>query len=103
MVIDRRWLVENRSKIQTCMLDLDDFGAALQSQKSEHWAVYTTLVGIVFSLWRAVFLIQRDWTLKTHRKHARELLGILIETNIIGFPQDQRTAQWTAGFYLENA
>jgi hypothetical protein len=105
MAIDRRWLVRNRSKIQHRMLRLDEFGKVLKCHEEQDvfWLIYTTLVGVVFSLWRAVFLIQVDRSVVAERLDTEKLLGILIDTNAIGFPQDVATAQWTAGYYVNNA
>ena len=103
--VDKRWLVENRSKIQMRMLELYEL------HKFEHdhdlnkdvWPIYGVLIGAVFSLWRAVFLIRGERDPNVEIEHGRILLGTLIETNAIGFPQDVAAAQWTAGYYVNNA
>jgi hypothetical protein len=77
--IDRRWLVEKRSDIQRRIL------------------------GVAFSLWRAVFLIRVDRTATGEVDHGRALLDILIRTNAVAFPQDEKTAHWMAGYYMNNA
>jgi hypothetical protein len=102
--IDRAWLVENRSNIQTRLLELDKVDDAMSKGGASHLdPFFNMMVGVAFSLWGAVFLIRTDYDRKSEHAHARELVGILIETNVVGFPQDQKTANWTSGYYINNA
>jgi hypothetical protein len=102
--VNRRWLVENRSKVQERLLALDELAPLVVKSKAiAARALFNMMVGVSFSLWRAVFLIQTDYDLDSEHDHAVELLGILVETNAVGFPQDKQTANWTAGYYINNA
>jgi hypothetical protein len=85
------------------MLHLDELGKHLRDKPVELQGIYSILVGTIFSLWRAVFLIRTERSFREEVLHADALLGILIETNAVGFPQDVATAQWTAGYYVNNA
>jgi hypothetical protein len=101
---DLTWLVQQRCKIQDLLLALYQFDQFLaQEQRERYHDVFGLLVGIAFSLWRAVFLSVPTRTMEQVTGHATRLLLILIETNAIGFPQDQRTEQWMAGYYTNNA
>lgn len=102
--ISRRWLVHYRSEVQQRMLELDECGAEIRKREDWRvWGIYGMLVGVIFSLWRSVFLIQLDRTLQREIDHGVDFLGILIDTNMIGFHQDVRTADWSAGYYINNA
>jgi len=88
------------------MLRLDAYCSRLRQPEDENrslWFVFATLVSVIFSLWRAVFLIQTERHDDDEMAHAVKLLGILIESNAIGFPQDVATAHWSAGYYVQNA
>ena len=50
-----------------------------------------------------MFLIRTDKSFAKEMEAAKDLVGILIETNSIGFPQDARTAHWMAGYYVNSA
>jgi hypothetical protein len=91
---DLEWIVENRSKIQRFLLDLHKFDHPLtEDQREKYHHVFGLLVGIAFSLWRAVFLSVSTRTMKEVTADATELLRILIATNTVGFPQDLKTEQ----------
>ena len=103
--IDKQWLVKNRSEIQDRMLKLFEFGELLKERDAikNFWPLYGLLVGVVFSLWRAVFLVKTVRKPKDERDHGIEFLSTLIETNAIGFSQDANNSQWTAGYYINSA
>jgi hypothetical protein len=103
--LDRRWVVRNRTKTMHRMLKLDELGPLVERHPDAKrlWKVYGMLVGVIFSLWRAVILIGLDRNLEKEFSHGRKLLGILIDTNAIGFPQDRETADWNAAYYVNNA
>ncbi|WP_423414842.1 hypothetical protein RLW55_16770 [Hyphomicrobium sp. B1] len=104
--IDKHWLVKNRSEIQERMLklyELHDFSDTEDEVSTELWPVYGVLIGVVFSLWRAVFLIQTNRETKGEIEHGRDLLNSLIETNSVSFSTDLATLDWMAGFYVANA
>lgn len=103
---DLSWLVENRSNVMTLALEIYSFDERLQGREDEReriWPVLGHLIGATFSLWRGVFLAYPERQSKDMRDAGRDLLGTVIETNSIGFPQDQRAAQWMAGYYHNNA
>ena len=89
------------------MLKLHEFGHSCDftatEQRQSLWAIQGTLIGIAFSLWRAVFLIKAYRSFADEVEHGERLLQAVIDTNAIGFPQDWATATWTSGYYLNNA
>ena len=101
---DLTWLVKHRCKIQDLTLELYQFDQSLTPERRKQYHhVFGLLVGVAFSLWRAVFLSVPTRAMEEVTQHATRLLRILIETNAIGFPQDQQTEQWMAGYYTNNA
>jgi hypothetical protein len=101
---DLPWLVKKRSAIQDVVLQLYEFDRSLgESEREKFHHVFGLLVGVAFSLWRAVFLALPERTLPEVLNDATEFLRILIETNNIGFPQDRDTQQWMGGYYNNNA
>jgi hypothetical protein len=101
---DLAWLVERRSQIQRFLLELYEFDQELTHQEREAYhPVFGLLVGVGFSLWRAVFLSVKQRTMRDVIDDASRVLTILIETNAIGFPQDRETEQWMVGYYDNNA
>ena len=103
--IDKQWLVKNRSEIQDRMLKLYEFGELLKKRDAlkDSWPLYGLLVGVVFSLWRAVFLVRTLREPEDEMDHGIKFLSTLIETNAIGFSQDASNSQWTAGYYINSA
>src|ERR1700687_2359920 len=101
---DLNWLIPMRSKIQQLTLEIYNFEVALDDKERERlWPVLGYLIGIAFSLWRAVFLSLPERKPSKVYKHGRDILSILLETNAVGFPQDKATLQWMAGYYNNNA
>lgn len=101
---DLNWLVPMRSKIQKLTLEIYNFNSSLDDKERERlWPVLGYLIGIAFSLWRAVFLSLPERKLSEIQKHGHDILRILLETNAVGFPQDQMTLQWMGGYYNNNA
>jgi len=98
---DLQWLVDSRSKIQVFLLRIYERIKAdsrgLQSIELQ------LLLGAGFSLWRSVFLVERDRQLKGINTTAIKFLDLLIKDNAIGYPQDRETRKWTAGYYVNNA
>jgi hypothetical protein len=102
------WLTENRSRNQRSALELYRILKLHPMMSHEHLAVAHLMVGISFSLWRAVFL--GDFRGPEHRDGDKEIsagaeafLEIIIRDNAIGFPQDKSTREWTFGYYVGNA
>jgi hypothetical protein len=60
------------------------------------------LVGVSFSLWRAVFLADRAED-ETRSEHAATFLAKMLTDNAIAFTQDRENREWTFNYYLDNA
>ena len=60
------------------------------------------MLGIGFSLWRAVFLIVTADSEKMD-KAGQAFLTTLIADNMIAYAQDKTSSAWTAGYYINNA
>jgi hypothetical protein len=63
--------------------------------------VYGQMMGIAFSLWRAVFLM--DPQKATHWDQAEYFLETLIRENAVSFQTDRKARGWAANYYLNNA
>jgi len=60
MAEDYKWLVEQRSKTQELILGVYEFGKKHEGELRNNnslTTIYLLLIGVAFSLWRAVFLI----------------------------------------------
>jgi hypothetical protein len=101
----REWLVAARNEIQTFMLRLyteSQRGKLSKDQKRE-WHL---LLGAVFSLWRAVFLVlpeDMERKPKEQDQDAMKYLERLIDANAITFADEVSRSNWTSGYYLNNA
>lgn len=101
---DLSWVVPRRSQLQQLALEVYEFERTLGPGKRERlWPVLGYLIGIAFSLWRAVFLVLPERKETSMHKQGEDILRIVLETNAVGFPQDKATAQWMAGYYNNNA
>jgi hypothetical protein len=100
------WLVDRRNQIQSLMLAISKHRPPPEATtQSRDWQL---CVGAAFSLWRAVFLVDKDRTqrpLKDTEKAAANFLGRVVETNAITFADDHHAERkdWTVGYYLNNA
>lgn len=98
------WLVESRNAIQHYMLDLHARKPSSGARRdSKHWQ---SLVGVAFSLWRAVFLLVDIEHKRKHGEvdeHADAFLKQVIRTNAISFADDVRASKWSSGYYVQNA
>ena len=100
------WLVDNRSKIQRFLLELYEFKKSKQAlySKDTETDLWCDLVGIAFSLWRAVFLSDhKNRDRKEIINNAEIFLEEVIANNAINYPQDKKTQKWTGGYYINNA
>jgi hypothetical protein len=103
------WLVDARNDVQRFMLEVHtrapelDVGAIeYDGDRSRRWQ---WLVGVAFSLWRAVFLlvdIEGPRAAGSAGRDAKEFLAKVIETNAIGFGDDRTRSAWSSGYYLNN-
>jgi hypothetical protein len=98
------WLVESRRQNQKVSADLYELllttPKCWKNRKLEYEA--KTLISIGFSLWRAAFLANRPEKQARTNKHATWLLGEMLETNAISFPQDRKSKAFTFNFYIAN-
>src|SRR6266516_7444967 len=86
------------------MLRLWKFGdGRLKTLGHPDSTVFHLLLGAVFSLWRAAFLIQGRRTTADMNEHALKFLQFLTWDNAINYTQDRATHAWTVGYYLNNA
>lgn len=108
---DLIWLVASRNEIQSLLLELynqrpevDPRNGGFNEQRLKQWNL---LVGVAFSLWRAVFLVVdaddegRDPT--KVGTNAQTFLLKVIKANSITFGDDVSTHGWSSGYYLNNA
>jgi hypothetical protein len=100
------WLVKWRSENQRASLELY---CLLKKHATEIRTdpqlilVSQALIGVAFSLWRAVFLSDKEGTLDIALTDAEEFLGKLILDNAINYTQDRTAREWTFNYYLHNA
>jgi hypothetical protein len=102
---DMRWLVDNRCAIQNTALELH-----LLLEKAEHFKDMQSsltkqdLVGVLFCLWRGVFLAHgKKGEFQAAPKAAKQFLKKVIEDNSIAFGDDKNWKEWTANFYIDCA
>jgi hypothetical protein len=101
---DLDWLVPMRSKIQALGLEIYRFDLALKPQeRAKLWPIQGLCIGIIFSLWRAVFISLPERSPHSMYEHGQEILKIVLDTNTVGFVQERMTQQWMAGYYNNNA
>jgi hypothetical protein len=65
--------------------------------------IYSSLVGVAFSLWRAAFLTDvpnRSWLAAL--QNAQDLLETLLSTNAVAFSTEHTLQGWAGGYYLTN-
>lgn len=94
------WLVVARCEIQKLMLEYYNNSKSL-SDKESHLTV-----GALFSLWRAVFLVESEnveRNMSSITIDARSYLKKLIVINAINFGDDMEMRTWSSGYYLNNA
>jgi hypothetical protein len=98
---DLEWLVKNRSNCQDFLMDLHRTVQADEKISLEQ-AVPGALLGIGFSLWRAVFLVVTSVQGEMDAA-GKKFLSTLIADNMIAYQQDQNSSAWTAGYYVNSA
>jgi hypothetical protein len=96
-------MIEGRAKNQRTALKLYGLFGASADQLKGHNKTLQELAGVAFSLWRAVFLGDRDGTIEAKNFDAKEFLGKMLTDNTIGFAQDRDCREWTFNYYLYNA
>lgn len=101
-----RWAIEARARSQRLLLALYSTVQyrAADPLTNDDARVFSLLVGVGFSLWRAAFLAEAPTRTGTKAlAEAYELLGEVLRSNAIAFSTDQRLQGWTGGYYLNNA
>lgn len=100
------WAIDARARSQRLLLALysnTEYRGA-DPETSRDARVFSLLVGVAFSLWRAAFLADAPTRTGTEAlAHAYDLLGEVLKSNTIAFSTDQRLQGWTGGYYLNNA
>jgi hypothetical protein len=86
-----RFLVPKRSEVQDALKTLyflsdKAIDAGLMSTELE---VHGLMVGVGFSLWRAVFTAHKPLTRKENLSSSKDFLANLIATNAVAFPAEQ--------------
>ncbi len=99
------WLVERRSENQRQLLELYRLYCThgdLLKVESEHEvrARGGRLFSAAFSLWRAVFLADRNPDVGARVDQIKWFLGRLVADNAISYPQDKYATQWSLLYYL---
>jgi hypothetical protein len=100
------WLVESRSKNQAASLKLYLVAKDHAEKIAGDWDlsnIAQSLSGVSFSLWRAVFLSDIKADMAATGADAQSFLGNLILHNMIAYPQDRNTREWTFIYYVNNA
>lgn len=100
------WLVHSRSSNQAVSLELyqiirensDKIKTSADAQD-----IAQGLTAVCFSLWRAVFLSDVTGDRNAVVADAEEFLGNLIRHNMVAYPQDRNTREWTFIYYVRNA
>ena len=96
------WLVPSRSKIQDELLELRRaFQRRGDLVDSPEARVLALLVGVGFSLWRAVFIAEEGLDPDLNLVRARSFLDKVIFDNAIAFKDDKNS--WSFGYYLNNS
>jgi hypothetical protein len=100
------WLVDSRARNQEISLKLflvmKDNDRVLRSNVNIY-DLAQGLVSVNFSLWRAVFLTDVTSKLNSHVEDTTAFLGNLILHNMVAYPQDRNSREWTFMYYLNNA
>jgi hypothetical protein len=100
------WLVKSRSENQEITLKLYLIMKDNEEKLKGNWdlANYAqAMAAVCFSLWRAVFL--SDLSDEPHDTiiDAQTFLGNLILHNMVAYPQDRNTREWSFMYYVNNA
>jgi hypothetical protein len=100
------WLVGRRSANQKACFDLYkllEIDVDVWKKSTENTRAAELLVGVGFSLWRAVFLGNRTGKRKAKIGHATSFLKTLVYDNMIGYQTDKTANEWTFNYYVHSA
>ena len=100
------WLVAGRSRNQKATLDLYKLVETNEDEISgsiPYQTAVNDLVGIAFSLWRAVFLSDLTGDVADQLADAKRFLQSLIAHNAVLYQTDFTAREWAFEYYLDNA
>lgn len=97
------WMIDGRAKNQKTALKLYELFDSNANELKGHNKTLQELADVAFSLWRAVFLGDREGTIEAKKSDAKMFLGKMLTDNAIGFAQDRAFREWTFNYYLNNA
>jgi hypothetical protein len=100
------WFVKHRSQNQKASLALNALLSNHEKKiksSTKYMLITQTLIAINFSLWRSVFLADREDGADKRLQHAEDFLAKLIVDNAVGYPLERTAKNWTFGYYLNNA
>lgn len=101
-----QWLVTNRSKNQDLCLKIYEIIEKNRSKINSNDDLQNDtqgLVGIVFSLWRAVFLADIEEDFDLFASDYEDFLLKLVQHNAISYSTDRDARHWTYIYYINNA
>lgn len=101
------WIVAGRSANQETTMKLYNLiynnDETLSKFNPELHAAAQELVGIAFSLWRAVFLSDTTAEFNDQRADMSKFLISLISDNAVMYATDKNSRNWSFRYYLDNA
>jgi hypothetical protein len=102
------WLVSARSDVQRTLLDVERILAHRSkalgtSVTKDDVYVMRALTDVGFCLWRAVFLINNEFSPHEMLVEMKRFLTNVVEDNAISYTQDKNNAKYTSIFYLRTA
>jgi hypothetical protein len=100
------WLVPARSQIQASLLRLFEVTRRKRNELSKpellnESHIYRLLIGVGFSLWRAVFQAHKDLSISNNLEDAENFLQALVHDNAVVYSTEKNS--WSFGYYLNNA
>ena len=96
-----KWLVDNRAKLPQILLKLRQ---RWDNAPTRPGGGAQSLVGVAFTLWRALPLMPENAIVPSKSaEHAKLLLEEIMVHNRINYPEERRFSHWTIGFYLNVA
>jgi hypothetical protein len=100
-----QWQVTWRSKNQECCLSLFKLLRAHEDiwLEGDYFFAAQDMISAAFSLWRAVFLSDKEAKRSLVFKHSKDFLESVILDNAISYMQDKKNNEWTFNYYVTNA
>ncbi|MGE5835798.1 MAG: hypothetical protein ACM4AI_15045 [Acidobacteriota bacterium] len=99
------WSLDARTRSQRLLMALYDLaGAGGVSATSPRGEMLSLLLGVAFSLWRAVSLADtpnRRWP--DAFENSQAFLDVMAKTKTIGLGFEYQLQEWASGYYLNNA